>query len=65
MLHSFSGGVFLGTFLLHLLPECVSHTEALLSEHKTYPLAESIIAAGMFLMLTIEQVNLFTSDAQF
>ena len=57
LLHCLSGAVFLGTFLLHLLPEAVTVTNQILPEDVTYPVTEMIAAVGMFLMLLLEQVR--------
>ena len=58
LLHCLSGGVFLGTFLLHLLPEAVMLTHQVLPEDVKYPVAETIATVGMFLMLLLEQVGI-------
>ena len=57
LLHCLSGGVFLGTFLLHLLPEAVMVTHKILPQDITYPVAETIAAVGMFLLLLLEKVS--------
>ncbi|CAD5116591.1 unnamed protein product [Dimorphilus gyrociliatus] len=57
-LSCFSGGVFFGTFILHMLPEVnLILDEALLRpRHITYPVAETIIALGFFLVLYTEKI---------
>ncbi|KAK3798805.1 hypothetical protein RRG08_040636 [Elysia crispata] len=55
----FSGGVFLGACLLHLLPEGSEKVEEYLQKTESnvhYPLFEVMIAAGFFLIALIEQL---------
>ncbi|NXD32096.1 S39A1 protein, partial [Spelaeornis formosus] len=57
----FSGGVFMGTFLLDLLPDYLgSVNEALEGLRITlqFPLPEFILAMGFFLVLVLEQATL-------
>ncbi|NWT17127.1 S39A1 protein, partial [Vireo altiloquus] len=57
----FSGGVFLGTFLLDLLPDYLSSIAAALEGLRItlqFPLPEFILAMGFFLVLVLEQVTL-------
>ncbi|XP_071846785.1 zinc transporter ZIP1-like [Apostichopus japonicus] len=64
IMNSFSGGVFLGIALVHLLPSVrVLLTDALKAkdpEHgvSEYPWAELIASAGFFLIVMVEQVLL-------
>lgn len=57
-LSCFSGGVFFGTFILHMLPEVkLILDEALLKPKNIgYPIAELIIALGFFLVLYTEKI---------
>lgn len=57
LLHCLSGGVFLGTFLLHLLPEAAQLTNESLPSDADFPVSETIAALAMFLMLFMEQVG--------
>ncbi|NWY73121.1 S39A1 protein, partial [Erithacus rubecula] len=57
----FSGGVFMGTFLLDLLPDYLSSIAAALEGLRItlqFPLPEFIVAMGFFLVLVLEQVTL-------
>ncbi|NWV43681.1 S39A1 protein, partial [Grantiella picta] len=57
----FSGGVFLGTFLLDLLPDYLGSIAAALEGLRItlqFPLPEFILAMGFFLVLVLEQVTL-------
>ncbi|XP_056366991.1 zinc transporter ZIP1 [Oenanthe melanoleuca] len=57
----FSGGVFMGTFLLDLLPDYLSSIAAALEGLRItlqFPLPEFILAMGFFLVLVLEQVTL-------
>ncbi|NXC05325.1 S39A1 protein, partial [Orthonyx spaldingii] len=55
----FSGGVFMGTFLLDLLPDYLGSISAALEGLRiTFPLPEFILAMGFFLVLVLEQVTL-------
>ncbi|XP_073420741.1 zinc transporter ZIP1 [Dendrobates tinctorius] len=61
LLSCFSGGVFLATGLLDLLPDYLSGmTEALLRLKITlqFPLPEFVLAMGFFLVLVLEQIVL-------
>lgn len=57
-LSCFSGGVFFGTFILHMLPEVKLILDESLIKPKniSYPVAEMIIALGFFLVLYIEKI---------
>ncbi|XP_016160994.1 PREDICTED: zinc transporter ZIP1-like, partial [Ficedula albicollis] len=53
----FSGGVFMGTFLLDLLPDYLSSIAAALEGLRItlqFPLPEFILAMGFFLVLVLE-----------
>ena len=52
LLNCFSGGVFFGTAMLHLLPEAVEMIKMAFS--MDYPIAEALSGAGFFLILLIE-----------
>ncbi|NWY35567.1 S39A1 protein, partial [Pheucticus melanocephalus] len=57
----FSGGVFMGTFLLDLLPDYLGSIAAALEGLRItlqFPLPEFILAMGFFLVLVLEQVTL-------
>ncbi|NWS89662.1 S39A1 protein, partial [Toxostoma redivivum] len=57
----FSGGVFMGTFLLDLLPDYLDSIAAALEGLRItlqFPLPEFILAMGFFLVLVLEQVTL-------
>ncbi|XP_059726771.1 zinc transporter ZIP1 isoform X2 [Haemorhous mexicanus] len=55
----FSGGVFMGTFLLDLLPDYLGSIAAALEGLRiTFPLPEFILAMGFFLVLVLEQATL-------
>lgn len=54
LLNCFSGGVFFGTAMLHLLPETVELIEEAFSFE--YPIAEALAGAGFFLILFIENM---------
>ncbi|CAF1119322.1 unnamed protein product [Didymodactylos carnosus] len=62
----FGGGVFLGACLLDLLPDVVYHLHATLKSQydydnentKKYPIAELLVAVGLFFVLFIEQLIL-------
>ncbi|NXF14310.1 S39A1 protein, partial [Smithornis capensis] len=57
----FAGGVFLGTFLLDLLPDYLGSISAALEGLRVtlqFPLPEFILAMGFFLVLVLEQVTL-------
>ncbi|XP_063032718.1 zinc transporter ZIP1 isoform X1 [Melospiza melodia melodia] len=57
----FSGGVFMGTFLLDLLPDYLGSIGAALEGLRVtlqFPLPEFILAMGFFLVLVLEQVTL-------
>ncbi|NWW18662.1 S39A1 protein, partial [Falcunculus frontatus] len=57
----FSGGVFLGTFLLDLLPDYLGSIAAALEGLRItlqFPLPEFILAMGFFLVLVLEQATL-------
>ncbi|NXY26258.1 S39A1 protein, partial [Atrichornis clamosus] len=57
----FSGGVFLGTFLLDLLPDYLGSISTALEGLRItlqFPLPEFILAMGFFLVLVLEQVTL-------
>ena len=55
VVNCFSGGVFVGTCLLHLLPEAVE-TFAALNYTRYEPLPYLLFAAGYYLVLLIERV---------
>ncbi|RUS76629.1 hypothetical protein EGW08_015605 [Elysia chlorotica] len=55
----FSGGVFLGACLLHLLPEGLENVQRYLEQVRytiDYPIFEAMIGAGFFLIALIEQL---------
>ncbi|TRZ09018.1 hypothetical protein HGM15179_018074 [Zosterops borbonicus] len=57
----FSGGVFMGTFLLDLLPDYLDSIAAALEGLRVtlqFPLPEFILAMGFFLVLVLEQATL-------
>ncbi|XP_063277124.1 zinc transporter ZIP1 isoform X2 [Prinia subflava] len=57
----FSGGVFMGTFLLDLLPDYLGSIAAALEGLRItlqFPLPEFILAMGFFLVLVLEQATL-------
>ena len=58
LLLCFSGGVFLGTFLLHFFPEVkdILTTHVTTPFHIQYPVAEVLIGGGFFLMMMIDIV---------
>uniref|UniRef100_A0A0N4ZFH5 Zinc transporter ZIP2 n=1 Tax=Parastrongyloides trichosuri TaxID=131310 RepID=A0A0N4ZFH5_PARTI len=61
MLTCFSGGVFLGTCFLHLLPELNHHVEGFFKRYDIetdYPLAELFTCIGFFLLFFIEELVL-------
>ncbi|KAK3097304.1 hypothetical protein FSP39_008515 [Pinctada imbricata] len=60
-LNSFAGGVFLGTSVLHLLPEAVEEFEHDISYE--YPIAEAITCAGFLLVMFVEQAMIYCSSA--
>ncbi|XP_033127827.1 zinc transporter ZIP1-like [Anneissia japonica] len=49
----FSGGIFLGSFLLHLLPESQEKLKDVFPD-EDFPVSEALVAAGFFLILLIE-----------
>ncbi|XP_052776217.1 uncharacterized protein LOC128214033 [Mya arenaria] len=61
MLNCFSGGVFLATSLIGLLPEAQDKMEEALKNEK-YPLSELIVGAGFLLILLIESVAVTLHD---
>jgi len=55
----FSGGVFLATCFLHLLPEVTEKMQEIIHEYNwphSYPFAELISCAGFFLVFLIEEL---------
>ncbi|CEF66436.1 Zinc transporter ZIP2 [Strongyloides ratti] len=61
MLTCFSGGVFLATCFLHLLPELNDHIKHVVVEHDfhiDYPLAELLTCIGFFFLFFIEELVL-------
>uniref|UniRef100_A0A0N5BW52 Zinc transporter ZIP3 n=1 Tax=Strongyloides papillosus TaxID=174720 RepID=A0A0N5BW52_STREA len=61
MLTCFSGGVFLATCFLHLLPELNDHIKHAIYEHNLhvdYPLAELLACIGFFFLFFIEELVL-------
>ena len=61
MLTCFSGGVFLATCFLHLLPELQEHfinMQKAYDYHFHYPIAELLSCAGFFFLFTFEEVVL-------
>uniref|UniRef100_A0AAF5I1J1 Uncharacterized protein n=2 Tax=Strongyloides stercoralis TaxID=6248 RepID=A0AAF5I1J1_STRER len=61
MLTCFSGGVFLATCFLHLLPELNDHIKHIVFEHNfhtDYPLAELLACVGFFFLFFIEELVL-------
>ncbi|KAM9294590.1 zinc transporter ZIP1 [Gastrophryne carolinensis] len=66
LISCFSGGVFLATCLLDLLPDYLSDINEALSQLAMtlqFPLREFILAMGFFLVLTLEQIALSYRDA--
>lgn len=64
----FGGGVLLGTSLLHMLPELRENFEQakiLPMGHEHYPLAESMLLIGFFLMYFIEELIHYVCDSKF
>ncbi|XP_054285377.1 zinc transporter ZIP1-like [Macrosteles quadrilineatus] len=63
MLNCFAGGVFLGTALLHLLPNVMK----LLSQLKgdtNFPVAEFTVALGFLVVLVMEQIGLACKEQE-
>uniref|UniRef100_A0A7E4V3N3 Zinc transporter ZIP3 n=1 Tax=Panagrellus redivivus TaxID=6233 RepID=A0A7E4V3N3_PANRE len=59
LLTCFSGGVFLATCFLHLLPELQEHVHMMEDNYKYefgYPVAELLSCLGFFLLFSIEEV---------
>lgn len=56
----FGGGVFFGTFMLHMAPESrdILYVAILKEKNITYPVADLIMALGFFLVLTVEKIVL-------
>ena len=61
LLKSFAAGIFLGTCLLHLLPESRHALEEVIG-HTEYPVTELTVGLGFLLLFVIENVTLFCQD---
>ncbi|XP_014667664.1 PREDICTED: zinc transporter ZIP3-like [Priapulus caudatus] len=61
-LNCLAGGIFLGTSLLHMLPEVREAMELAKPQHvhvaSEYPLTEFVVAMGIFMVFTVEEVIL-------
>jgi len=61
LLNCFAGGVFLGTCLLHLLPDARKDVSKVIAasgrQPLDFPLAEFITCIGFFVVMVIEQVR--------
>ena len=51
----FGGGVFLGTFLLHMTPEVDELVSKRIGSDVNYPIAYLVIGAGFFFMMLLER----------
>ena len=60
LLRCFAGGVFLGTILLHMVPEVHDQIQEFLLEPRgiNYPIAELVIAGGFFFICIFERTAL-------
>ena len=67
LLSCFAGGVFLGTGLLHLLPEVddkMSEISDKLNLDFQYPVAEALMVFGFLIMLSVEQIVLAYKESE-
>ena len=57
LLRCFAGGVFLGTILLHMIPECHDQIQEFLLDPKNiaYPISELMVVGGFFIILLFER----------
>lgn len=58
VMNCFSGGVFVATCLLHLLPEALEGAEGL--DYGNFPLPYAIVGLGFYLVLFVERVMFHT-----
>lgn len=61
LLNCFAGGVFLGTCLLDLFPEVQENISLVMVKfniNSSFPVAEFLVAIGLFLVLIVEQISL-------
>ncbi|XP_041374743.1 zinc transporter ZIP1-like [Gigantopelta aegis] len=63
LLKSFAAGIFLGTCLLHLLPEARSALTAVLG-HTDYPVTELTVGLGFLLLFVIENVAIACQETK-